>query len=55
MRVTSFCKKADAVSSIAPNKKPVKSALKDRFDQVRGRVDIQWRTQDLMSLIMCEH
>jgi hypothetical protein len=34
--------KADAVSNIAPNKKPIKSAPKDRFEQVRGRSDIQW-------------
>jgi AbrB family looped-hinge helix DNA binding protein len=28
---------------------------KDRFEQVRGRADIQWRTQDLMSLLRGEH
>jgi AbrB family looped-hinge helix DNA binding protein len=43
--------KAEAVSTIAPKNKLVKSAPKDRFEQVRGRADIQWRTLDLMSLL----
>lgn len=33
----------------------IKSVKKDRFEQVRGRADIQWRTQDLMSLLRGEH
>ena len=47
--------KADAVSTTAPHKKEIKSAHEDRFEQVRGRADIQWRTQDLMSLLRSEH
>jgi AbrB family looped-hinge helix DNA binding protein len=43
--------KADAVSPHAPNKKGIKTAPQDRFEQVRGRADIKWRTQDLMELL----
>ena len=46
---------ADAVSTIAADKKAIKSAPKDKFEQVRGRADIQWRTQDLMRLLRIEH
>jgi antitoxin PrlF len=28
---------------------------KDRFEQVRGKADIHWRTQDLMKLMRGEH
>ena len=28
---------------------------KDRFEQVRGKADIHWRTQDLMDLMRGEH
>ncbi len=28
---------------------------KDRFQQVRGKADIHWRTQDLMKLMRGEH
>lgn len=28
---------------------------KDRFEQVRGKADVQWRTQDLMNLMRGEH
>jgi len=28
---------------------------KDRFEQVRGKADVQWRTQDLMDLMRGEH
>ena len=28
---------------------------KDRFEQVRGKVDVHWRTQDLMDLMRGEH
>ena len=31
------------------------SVKKDRFEQVRGKADIQWRTQDLMNLLRGEH
>ena len=27
----------------------------DRFEQVRGKADVQWRTQDLMNLMRGEH
>ena len=47
--------KADAFGTIAHNKKLIKSAPKDRFEQVRGRADIQLRTQDLISLYRSEH
>ena len=47
--------KADAVSATASHKKEIKPAHEDRFEQVRGRADIQWRTQDLMSLLRSEH
>ena len=28
---------------------------KDRFEQVRGKADVHWRTQDLMDLMRGEH
>ncbi len=46
--------KADAVSTHAPTNNAIKTALKDRFEQVRGRADIKWRTQDLMELLRGE-
>jgi len=33
----------------------VKSKKNDRFEQVRGKADIHWRTQDLMNLFRGEH
>ena len=33
------------------NKRTMSSVKKDRFEQVRGRADIQWRTKDLMKLL----
>jgi hypothetical protein len=27
----------------------------DRFEQVRGKADVHWRTQDLMNLFRGEH
>ena len=33
------------------NKRTMSSVKKDRFEQVRGRGDIQWRTKDLMKLL----
>jgi hypothetical protein len=46
--------KADAHRTIAPKKKLNQQAPKDRFEKVRGRADIEWRTQDLMSLLRGE-
>ena len=28
---------------------------KDRFEQIRGKADVHWRTQDLMDLMRGEH
>jgi len=40
----------------APARKSAKaSTLKDPFEQVRGRADVQWRTKDLMNLLRGEH
>ncbi len=47
--------KAELGSKISKNKPPLSSVKKDRFELVRGRADIQWRTQDLMSLLRGEH
>jgi len=33
------------------NKRTMSIVKKDRFEQVRGRADIQWRTKDLMKLL----
>jgi len=33
----------------------VKLKKNDRFEQVRGKADIHWRTQDLMNLFRGEH
>ena len=46
--------KAEAQRSMAPKKKAGQSIPKDRFEKVRGRADIEWRTQDLMSLLRGE-
>jgi AbrB family looped-hinge helix DNA binding protein len=46
--------KADAASANKAKNKIPKSAPKDRFEQVRGRADIPWRTQDLMELLRGE-
>jgi antitoxin PrlF len=46
--------KADAASANEPKKMISKSAPKVRFEQVRGRADIPWRTQDLMELLRGE-
>ena len=35
--------------------KAAKKQKKDRFEQVRGKADVQWRTQDLMNLMRGEH
>jgi len=34
---------------------PVSKQKKDRFEQVRGKADVHWRTQDLMDLMRGEH
>jgi len=47
--------KAELGSKISKNNSPLSSVKKDRFELVRGRADIQWRTQDLMSLLRGEH
>ena len=47
--------KAELCHKNSKNQSSVKSIKKDRFEQVRGRADIQWRTQDLMSLLRGEH
>ena len=31
-----------------------RGARKDRFDSVRGRADVRWRTDDLMKLLRAE-
>ena len=49
------------IKLVAPNsQKPsrngsVKLKKNDRFEQVRGKVDIHWRTQDLMNLFRGDH
>ena len=47
--------KAQVHQSIAPRKKAAQSTPKDRFEKVRGRADIEWRTKDLMSLLRGEN
>jgi antitoxin PrlF len=38
-----------------PPRPPRKGAArKDRFDAVRGRADVRWRTDDLMKLLRAE-
>jgi AbrB family looped-hinge helix DNA binding protein len=46
--------KAELGSRKSQNQSSVKSPKKDRFEMVRGRADIQWRTQDLMNLLRGE-
>ena len=43
--------KAELVNKTPKNKRAMSSIKKDRFEQVRGKSDIQWRTQDLMNLL----
>ena len=47
--------KVDLNQSVANRKKSSQSGTKDRFEKVRGRADIQWRTKDLMNLLRGEH
>ena len=37
-------------AAVSKGKKPTKSQP-DRFDAVRGKADVKWRTQDLMTLL----
>ena len=46
--------KADATRINSSKKKINQKVPKDRFEKVRGRADIQWRTQDLMNLLRGE-
>jgi AbrB family looped-hinge helix DNA binding protein len=41
-------KSSKRVAAVAKQKK-------DRFEQVRGKADVHWRTQDLMDLMRGEH
>jgi AbrB family looped-hinge helix DNA binding protein len=43
--------KAELVNKTSKNKRAMSSEIKDRFEQVRGKADIPWRTQDLMNLL----
>ena len=47
--------KAELGNKTSKNKRAMSSVKKDRFEQVRGKADIQWRTQDLMNLLRGEH
>ena len=47
--------KAELGNKTSKNKRAMCSVKKDRFEQVRGKADIQWRTQDLMNLLRGEH
>jgi len=47
--------KAELGNKTSKNKRAMRSVKKDRFEQVRGKADIQWRTQDLMNLLRGEH
>jgi len=33
---------------------PIRKAAGDRFDAVRGRAEVKWRTRDLMKLLRSE-
>ncbi len=47
--------KVDVNQSAVSRKKASQSVPKDRFEKVRGRADISWRTKDLMNLLRGEH
>ena len=47
--------KAVAGAKSSKRRAPVAKQKKDRFEQVRGKADIHWRTQDLMDLMRGEH
>ena len=46
-----FLQKVESVNKTSKNKRAMSSVKKDRFEQVRGRADIHWRTKDLMKLL----
>lgn len=46
-----FLQKVESGNKTSKNKRAMSSVKKDRFEQVRGRGDIQWRTKDLMKLL----
>jgi len=50
-----FLQKEELGNKTSKNKRAMRSVKKDRFEQVRGKADIQWRTQDLMNLLRGEH
>ena len=37
-----------------PARSPSRRVRKDRFDVVRGRADVRWRTDELMKLLRAE-
>jgi antitoxin PrlF len=47
--------KVEVHQSVKARKKASPPIPKDRFEKVRGRADIQWRTKDLMDLLRGEH
>jgi len=47
--------KADSNRKLSTSKESKQAVPKDRFEKVRGRADIAWRTQDLMNLLRGEH
>ena len=46
-----FLQKVESGNKTSKNKRAMSSVKKDRFEQVRGRADIHWRTKDLMKLL----
>jgi antitoxin PrlF len=50
-----FCVNAGGEVVLQPRRPARKgSARKDRFDAVRGRADVRWRTDELMKLLRAE-
>ena len=47
--------KAVAAAKSSKRGAAVTKQKKDRFEQVRGKADVHWRTQDLMDLMRGEH
>ena len=46
-----FLQKVESGNKTSKNKRAMSSVKKDRFEQVRGRADINLRTKDLMKLL----
>jgi len=46
-----FLQKEEIGNKTSKDKRAMSSPNKNRFEQVRGRADIQWRTKDLMKLL----